>query len=45
MSERKPPALIKDILNCINHISLYIDGLSSETFAADYILLMRLYLL
>lgn len=39
MSERKASALINDILNCISHISLYTDGLSSETFAADYMVL------
>ncbi len=36
MPDRKPSALIKDILNCIERIGLYIDGLSSEAFAANY---------
>jgi uncharacterized protein with HEPN domain len=36
MFDRKPSALIKDILNCINKIGLYTKGFSSETFSANY---------
>ena len=39
MSERKPPALIMDILTSINWISTYTNGLSFETFAANYMVL------
>lgn len=39
MSDRKPSALIKDILNCIEGISLYTDGLPSETFATNYMVM------
>ncbi len=36
MPDRKPSALTKDILNCIDRIAFYADSLSSETFAANY---------
>lgn len=36
MSERKPSALVADILSCIKRITLYTDGLSFETFVANY---------
>lgn len=39
MSERKPSVLIKDILNCIEHVSTYTNDLSFETFAANYMVL------
>lgn len=39
MSERKPSALIKDILNSIDRIRTYTNGLSFETFAANYMVL------
>lgn len=36
MSDRKPSALITDILSSIGRINSYTDGFSSETFAANY---------
>ena len=39
MSERKPSALIMDILNSIKRINTYTNGLSFQTFAANYMVL------
>ena len=39
MSERKPSLLLKDILNCVEHISTYTNELSFETFSFNYMVL------
>jgi predicted nucleotidyltransferase len=36
MPERKPSAIIKDILNCIDHITLYTSNLSFEQFSKKF---------
>jgi len=36
MPERKPSAIINDILNCIDHIALYTNGLSFDEFAKNF---------
>jgi predicted nucleotidyltransferase len=36
MPERKSSTIIKDILNCIDHIQLYISGLSYEDFSKNF---------
>src|SRR5574338_1678846 len=36
MSERKPSAVIEDILNCIEHIQSYTSGLSFEDFSSHF---------
>ena len=36
MPERKPSALIQDILNCIDHIQLYTTNLSFDDFAKNF---------
>ncbi len=36
MSERKPSALVKDILECIGHIRIYTDKLSFEEFSSNF---------
>jgi uncharacterized protein with HEPN domain len=36
MSERKPPAIIEDILKCIEHIQSYTGGLSFEQFSSHF---------
>jgi uncharacterized protein with HEPN domain len=39
MSERKASLLVRDILNCIDHVTVYTHGLSFESFIADYMVL------
>src|SRR6266498_5965645 len=36
MPERKPSAIINDILNCINHITLYTGNLSFDEFSKNF---------
>lgn len=36
MPERKPSAILEDILNCIEHIQSYSTGLSFEQFSAHF---------
>ena len=36
MPERKSSTIIKDILNCVDHIQLYISGLSYEDFSKNF---------
>ena len=36
MSERKPSAIIKDILKCIEHIQLYTTNLSFNEFSSNF---------
>jgi uncharacterized protein with HEPN domain len=36
MPERKPSAIIQDILRCIEHIQLYTTGLSLDDFAKNF---------
>ena len=36
MSERKPSAIIKDILTCIAHIQTYIANLSFDEFSSNF---------
>src|SRR6266545_107071 len=36
MPERRPSAIIKDILNCISHIQLYTAGLSFDEFCKNF---------
>jgi uncharacterized protein with HEPN domain len=38
MSERKPSLLIKDILQCINHIQLHTADLSFDGFCASFLI-------
>jgi uncharacterized protein with HEPN domain len=38
MSERKPSALVKDILKCIEHVQVYTGSISFEEFSADYMI-------
>jgi uncharacterized protein with HEPN domain len=36
MSERKPSAIIKDILNCIDHIQLFTGNLTFTEFSGNF---------
>ncbi len=36
MPERKPSAIINDILNCIDHIALYTGNLSFDEFSKNF---------
>lgn len=36
MPERKPSAILEDILTCIDHIQSYTNGLSFEQFSAHF---------
>ncbi len=36
MPERKSSAIIKDILNCIDHIQIYTSGLSFDDFSKNF---------
>ena len=38
MSDRKPSLLIKDILQCIDHIQLHIHNLSLDEFSASFLI-------
>ncbi len=38
MSERKPSVIIKDILNCIDHIQLYVANLTFAEFSENFML-------
>jgi uncharacterized protein with HEPN domain len=39
MSERKPSVIIKDILNCIEHIQLYVGNLTFDEFSTNFIVI------
>ena len=39
MSERKPSAIIKDILKCIEHIQLYTTNISFNEFSSNYMVI------
>jgi len=36
MSERKPSLIIRDILNCIDHIQSYTSALSFDEFSGNF---------
>jgi uncharacterized protein with HEPN domain len=36
MPERKPSAIIKDILNCIGHVQIYTSNLSFDEFSKNF---------
>ncbi len=38
MSNRFPSRVVKDMLNCIDHLNTYTQGISFEEFEADFMI-------